>query len=190
MLVVCLVSFNASAGIIARYSFDVNAADDSGNGNHGGLQYGAVAGVIDAERGLVLDVTAGVDSRVYLIGSNSSSNWLTDALVDKATVMMWAKFDADGGWADTPQLFGKGWSFYMYGTSATSSMFVEGRTASAWLVHGFLKLLAVLIRMMASGIIMQPPLIILRGLTRSLLMVSRRPVHHLQDHWVLPHTLV
>jgi hypothetical protein len=129
VLLVCLVSFNASAGVIAYYSFDVDGADESGNGNDGAIQWDAVAGVADPNRALVMDVTAGADARCLLLESTNAGNWLDNVLSTKATIMMWAKIDS---WiAATNYLFSEAHGFYIHG-DATSGAQLTGKSTTGW----------------------------------------------------------
>ena len=106
MLMVCLVSFNASAAIVARYSYDVNGADISGNNNHSQLQDGSTI-VMDAERGTVLDVQGGAGA--YISNSYGTDTWIANLLVQSNTLMMWYKMDSWGStawapWLSVPQM--------------------------------------------------------------------------------------
>ena len=127
VLTVLLCTAVGFAELIAGYSFDVNAADDSGNGHHGALAIGSAI-ITDAERGNVLNVAGG--DGVSLTGTNNGDNWLTNALMQSHTVMMWTKFTSWGDVAWLPTLFWKGNDYQLSERNLTNTLRWTAREAS------------------------------------------------------------
>ncbi len=73
------------AGLVARYEFDGDVNDTSGNG-HDGTIYGAVTTEDDPDRGMVLSLPGGDDQYVALPEVGISGN-------DPTTITCWAKAD-------------------------------------------------------------------------------------------------
>ncbi len=80
-----LVGDETSTGLVARFEFDGDLTDSSGNGNHG-TAFGAVGFETDAVRGEVLDLPGGDDQYVGIPPVGISGR-------DPTTIACWAKAD-------------------------------------------------------------------------------------------------